>query len=84
MSGRQPKPRACVVCGALTLDRSGRYSTPRCAKWLPCALRRNAGRARPRPESEVIAEALKLGHPVRNDDVLMGMFRDAARRRQRG
>jgi hypothetical protein len=78
------KPRPCVVCGTPTLDRSHPHYTPRCAVWLPCGLRRNAGRARPRPEIEVIAQALELGHPVEPRDVLLAMRRDAERKRLRG
>jgi hypothetical protein len=77
------KARPCVVCGTQTLDRSGPYNTPRCAVWLPCALRRNAGRSRPRLESEVVAKALARGHPAEARDVLLAMRRDAERKRIR-
>lgn len=78
---RSLKSRPCVVCGTPTLARSHPYNTPRCAVWLPCALRRNAGRARPRPETEVIAQPLELGHPVEPHYVLLAMRRDAERKR---
>jgi hypothetical protein len=61
---RQLKPRPCIICGIPTLDRESQYRDPRCAEWLPCALRRNAGRARPKPEAVVVTEAIKLGHPL--------------------
>lgn len=62
---RVKRPRPCIVCGKLTLDRSPPYSTPRCAgEWLACALRRNQGRAYPKTVETIVAKALAAGHPV--------------------
>lgn len=58
------KPRACIICETPTMDRSAPYNDPRCSDWLPCALRRNAGRARPKPEGPIIAEGIEKGCPV--------------------
>ena len=60
-SPRPLKPRPCIICGTPTIDRAGRYNHPRCSEWLPCALRRNQGRARPKPVSKIVAEAIEKG-----------------------
>jgi len=72
MSARPLMSRPCIVCGTPTLDRSEPHRDPRCAQWLPCALRRNAARARPRPVTVIVAEAIELGHPVPRE-VLVAM-----------
>jgi hypothetical protein len=57
--GGAPAEGCCIVCGALTGDRSqttGRWHW-RCDDLEECAVRRNAKKRRPRPESEVRAEA---------------------------
>lgn len=48
----------CIVCGAITSDRShsGGRRHWRCADGEECAVRRNRARSRPRPESSVRAE----------------------------
>ena len=61
---RRLKPRPCIICGNPTLDRPGQHKDPRCADWLPCALRRNQQRARPKPVSKIVAEAIEKGHPI--------------------
>lgn len=61
---RRLKPRPCIICGTPTLDRASQYKDPRCNEWLPCALRRNQQRARPKPVSTIVAEAIEKGHPV--------------------
>ena len=58
---RRLKPRPCIICGTPTLDREGQYKHPRCSEWLPCALRRNQQRARPKPVSKIVAEAMRTG-----------------------
>jgi hypothetical protein len=60
----------CIVCGHRTADKSHgggfrgarRYSHWRCADGEECAVRRNAGKRRPRPEAEVRAE-WRARHP---------------------
>lgn len=62
---------ACIVCGHLTPDKSHgggfrgarRYSHWRCADGEECAVRRNAGKRRPRPEADVRAE-WRQRHPA--------------------
>lgn len=58
---RRLKPRPCIICGTPTLDRAGQYKDPRCSEWLPCALRRNEQRARPKPVTKIVAEAIEKG-----------------------
>jgi hypothetical protein len=62
--GRVVSERPCIICETPTTDRSQPYNDPRCAEWLPRALRRNQARARPKAVSQVVAEAIELGHPV--------------------
>jgi hypothetical protein len=58
------KARPCIICGIPTVERTEGYKHPRCSDWLPCALRRNAERKRPKPVSKVVAEAIEADHPV--------------------
>jgi len=62
------RPRPCVVCGMPTRDRTQPHNTPRCTTgefhWIECAMRRNEGRARPKPPSAIVAQAREHGHPV--------------------
>lgn len=62
------KPRPCIICGTPTMDRSAQYNDPRCSTWLPCALRRNEGRKRPKPREQIIEQAREAGHPIVFDD----------------
>lgn len=61
----------CIVCGHATRDKSHgggfrgarRYSHSRCGDGEECAVRRNAGKRRPRPEAEVRDE-WRARHPA--------------------
>lgn len=62
LPARSPDPSTkrgeCIVCGHLTADRSysGRRWHWRCGEGEECAVRRNSGKSRPRPEALVRAE----------------------------
>ncbi|MBS1895459.1 MAG: hypothetical protein JST59_29520 [Actinobacteria bacterium] len=65
-----PAEGPCIVCGHRAADRSlgggfrgsRRYSHWRCAGGEECAVRRNAGKRRRRPEAEVRAD-WRARHP---------------------
>lgn len=61
------KSGECIVCGTETTDRSyrGKRWHWRCKDVEECAVRRNAKKARPRPEAEVRAECRRIAEANR-------------------